>query len=264
MMISLCSCALSSLPQPPSRALALAAARLAAPPALAALRAMSTGAPGGGEGPTVKERKTALRTALREKLGGLEDAHVLAQSEAVAAKVFALPEYKAARGVACFVSMPKEFQTRRLLEGICADGKTLYLPRVESVKEKTMSMLKADSLGDVDSWPAGRWGIPEPPKDGPPRLEALDEESDLDLIIVPGLAFDAQRRRLGQGAGFYDRWLARGLALRDAPASFSGSEGPLHLVGVTLDELVVGEVPTDDFDVIVSRVVSASNTFPPA
>jgi hypothetical protein len=43
-----------------------------------------------------------------------------------------------------------------------------------------------------------RWDIPEPPREGPPRLEALDEESDLDLIIVPGLGFDSSGRRLGQ------------------------------------------------------------------
>jgi len=261
MMISRCSFGQSLLPQLPSRP--LLAKRLIAPVCLA-LCAMSTDAPGGGAEPTVKERKTVLRTALRKKLGELDDAHIQAQSDAVAAKVFALPEYKAARGVACFVSMPKEFNTRRLLEGICADGKTLYLPRVESVKEKTMSMLKADSMQDVDSWPAGRWGIPEPPKDGPPRLEALDEESNMDLVIVPGLAFDRERRRLGQGAGFYDRWLARGLGLRDAPASFSGSEGPLHLVGVTLDELMIDEVPTDDYDVLVSRVVCPGGVFPQA
>jgi len=264
MMISPCSFAPSLLPRLPSRP--PAASKFIAPVCLA-LCAMSTDASSGGGGggeQTVTERKTALRTTLRKKLGELDDEYIKAQSEAVAAKLFALPEYKAARGVACFVSMPKEFGTRKILEGICADGKALYLPRVESVKERTMSMLKAEGMSDVDSWPAGKWGIPEPPKDGPPRLEALDEESNLDLVVVPGLAFDRQRRRLGQGAGFYDRWLARGLALREAPASFSGGEGPLHLVGVTLDELMVDEVPTDDFDMLVSRVVSPGGVFPPA
>jgi len=211
----------------------------------------------------VKESKQALRKTLRERLGAMDDAAIQAASDAVAQKVLALPEYKAARGVACFVSMPKEFNTRRLLEGICADGKTLYLPRVESVKEKTMSMLKAESMADVDSWPAGRWGIPEAPKEGPPRLEALHEESDLDLILVPGLAFDSNRGRLGQGAGFYDRYLEKALQLRKVPGSYSGATGPLLLVGITLDELMVESVPRDRFDLPVDRVVCPSAMYPP-
>jgi 5-formyltetrahydrofolate cyclo-ligase len=93
-------------------------------------------------GMSLKDEKMALRKMLRTKLSEMEDEHIQKSSIMVADKVFALPEYRSARGVACFVSMPKEFNTRRLLEGICADGKTLYLPRVESVKEKTMSMLR--------------------------------------------------------------------------------------------------------------------------
>jgi 5,10-methenyltetrahydrofolate synthetase len=93
-------------------------------------------------GMSLKDEKMALRKTLRTKLSEMDDEHIQKCSIMVADKVFALPEYRNARGVACFVSMPKEFNTRRLLEGICADGKALYLPRVESVKEKTMSMLR--------------------------------------------------------------------------------------------------------------------------
>lgn len=89
-------------------------------------------------------------------------------------------------------------------------------------------------MADIESWPKNKWGIPEPPKGGHPRLEALDEESDLDLFIVPGLAFDKERGRLGQGAGFYDRYLAVALDMRKVDGSFSGATGPLEREFVVL------------------------------
>ena len=222
----------------------------------------STAAAGGGGGgkggDDVKEEKQALRTTLRARLAEMGDDEIARQSQVVADKVLSLPEYKSARGVACFLSMRKEFNTRPLVEAIIRDGKTLYLPRVESAKERTMSMLKAESIEDLDAWPKSKWGIPEPPKDGPPRLEALDEESDLDMVLVPGLAFDSELRRLGQGAGFYDRWLSRAMELRKLPSSFGGAMEPIKLVGVTLDDLMVPRVPTDKYDMLMDRVVCPS------
>lgn len=216
----------------------------------------------GGQGRDVKQEKQAIRTVLRAKLAKMSDEVIAQQSAVVAQKVLSLPEYKSARGIACFLSMPKEFATRPLIEAVLRDGKTLYLPRVESVKDKTMSMLKADSLEDIEAWLPGSWGIKEPPREGPPRLEALDEESNLDLVLVPGLAFDTDLRRLGQGAGFYDRWLARAKDLRKVAGSFQGAKEPLLLVGVTLDDLIVPEVPTDAYDLLMDRVVCASVIHP--
>jgi len=112
-----------------------------------------------------------------------------------------------------------------------------------------MAMLEAFSLADVDAFPPGRWKIPEPPRDGPPRIEALEDSSHVDLVIVPGLAFDAQNGRLGQGAGFYDRYLAQLIEAKRAAGT------PLTLVGVTLDELVIEEVPRDSFDLPMHVVV---------
>ena len=198
---------------------------------------------------SVREAKAELRSRLRKKLSELDDAYIAQASAAVAAKVVELPEYKSCKGVACFVSMPKEFNTRPLLERIFADEKTCYLPRVESVKEHTMSMLQAFSLADVDAFPPGRWKIPEPPREGPARIEALDLSSDVDLVIVPGLGFDAENGRLGQGAGFYDRFLAKLVEAK------RGSGKPLTLLGVTLDELMVSRVPRDTFDLPMDIVV---------
>lgn len=110
-----------------------------------------------------------------------------------------------------------------------------------------MSMLEASSLADIDSFPPSRWGIPEPAREGPTRLEALEDGSQLDMVVVPGLAFDKMGGRLGQGAGFYDRYLAKLQELK--------GEGKLWLVGVTLDELMVERVPRDSLDFLMHHVL---------
>ena len=216
----------------------------------AALSTMSSSEAGGD----LKAEKQALRKELRGRLAALDDAAILRQSEAVSRQLFALPEYAQSTGVACFLSMPKEFNTRPILARLFEDGKRVYLPRVESVKEHTMSLLEASSLADVDSFPPGRWGIPEPSREGPARLEALEEGSQLDMVVVPGLAFDRIGGRLGQGAGFYDRYLAKIQELK--------GQGKVWLVGVTLDELMVERVPCDSLDFLMHHVLWPSKQMP--
>ena len=104
-----------------------------------------------------------------------------------------------------------------------------------------MSMLEASSLADIESFPPSRWGIPAPAR------EALEDGSQLDMVVVPGLAFDKIGGRLGQGAGFYDRYLAKIQQLK--------GEGKVWLVGVTLDELMVERVPRDSLDFIMHHVL---------
>eukprot|EP00961_Rhodomonas_salina_P075603 1014559-Rhodomonas_salina.2 len=205
---------------------------------------------------SMKAAKQALRKELRAKLATMDDDYILRASAAVANQLFELPEYQQCKGVACFVSMPKEFNTLPILERLFQDGKSVYLPRVESIKERKMVMLKADSMADLESFPKNKWGIPEPPKDGPSRIEALDEASDLDFVVVPGLAFDKANGRMGQGAGFYDTYLEMAMSRSKAKGT------KMSLVGVTLDELMVDSVPRDEHDVPLDCVLWPSKPKP--
>ena len=70
-------------------------------------------------------------------------------------------------------------------------------------------------MADIAEFPRSNWGIAEPPRDDS-RADALDAR--VDLVVVPGVAFDCDNGRLGHGAGFYDNWLARADAAADAAA----------------------------------------------
>jgi 5-formyltetrahydrofolate cyclo-ligase len=94
-------------------------------------------------------------------------------------------------------------------------GKNVFVPFIDG---PTMHMLKTPSLADVKSFPSNRWGIPEPPslegrENGLHYLgtllkPALDGKG-LDLIVVPGVAFDRDMNRLGHGKGYYDHFIQR-------------------------------------------------------
>jgi 5-formyltetrahydrofolate cyclo-ligase len=91
-------------------------------------------------------------------------------------------------------------------------------------------------------------GFPEPSADAP-RAEA----DAIDLVIVPGLAFDPRGHRIGYGAGFYDRFLA--------PSARLSGATPTRAVGVCFDFQVLAEVPTSPEDVAVAVVVTDKRAF---
>ena len=126
--------------------------------------------------------------------------------------------------IAFFASTPEEVDLFPLLEEAFRQGKQVYLPRF--LPEKGMYRLVR--LEAMDRLRPGRFGILEPASDQPPPTHALD------LILVPGLAFDEKGRRLGRGKGFYDRLLRE----------YTGAR-----CGVAFDWQVVPQVPAGPMDV---------------
>ena len=189
------------------------------------------------------------------------------QSNSVFTKLFTLPQYQAAKSIGFFLSMPNyEIQTRSAIHRIVYDdGKVLYVPKVGLDFEEcdmdlircdtTTSALTAENKGSgeresgsgenemfYDNWPRNKWGIPEPPlpvsasttKDTNTN-DAIAKPGDIDLLIVPGLAFDSNGCRLGQGKGYYDRFIAKMRCQEE-------KNKPL-LVGVCLEEQFLDEIP---------------------
>ena len=131
------------------------------------------------------------------------------------------------------------------------------------VDDGTACTRGGETTSFYDGWPRNRWGIPEPPvSDDAADDDAVAKPGDIDLLVVPGLAFDAAGRRLGQGKGYYDRFIARmrGEDQDDAVVGGRGGDDddddddddggrggvawrrPL-LVGVCLEEQFLCEVP---------------------
>ena len=106
--------------------------------------------------------------------------------------------FRQAKTVMAYAAIPPEVKLAPVLEAILAAGKTLILPRCEA--DGIMTARRIDDLRQLIS---GAYGIPEPKPDAP-----VVSAAEIDLVLVPGLAFDRTGRRLGRGKGYYDRFLA--------------------------------------------------------
>ena len=154
---------------------------------------------------TKEAEKQQLRAAVRRLNGQLSPRYRSAADRAIAGHLLALPEYREAETVFCFVSAGLEIDTRPILEHALSDGKTLCIPLC--VGRGIMEPRIVDSL---DRLAPGAYGIPEPPEDSPSV-----SPDQVDLAVIPCLTCSRSGRRLGQGGGYYDRFLSgyRGAAL---------------------------------------------------
>ncbi|CAD7696207.1 unnamed protein product [Ostreobium quekettii] len=145
-----------------------------------------------------------------------------------------------------------EVLTTGIVQAALSTGRRCYVPRVED-RQANMSFLKIVSMEDLQ--PAPPFGILEPQEceeSGVPRENALQAEGPLDVLFMPGLAFDLQGGRLGRGGGYYDSFVTR-CKLR---AKEKGWAPPL-LVALTFQCQMVEEVPMGGDDVHVDAVVTS-------
>lgn len=193
----------------------------------------------------LQTQKKALRKAMAVKLRSLSAADIQQQSQAVAERLLASPIFLRSRSVSCYMSMPLgEVQTSALLSATLSSGKTLFVPKIDIASERKMDFLKVYDIEDLRTFPSGTWGIKEPDYEwkGHRRANALDEDVGLlDLILVPGVAFDRSLSRLGHGKGYYDHFVS----LYTSSKSANSYKKPM-LVALALREQILeaGEVPT--------------------
>ncbi|KAL1674607.1 hypothetical protein EV122DRAFT_220256 [Schizophyllum commune] len=157
---------------------------------------------------TIAAEKRALRKLVSAKLKALSVADISQQSEAIASRVLALPAFKESRRISCYMSMPtSEVVTTSLVNSILDHGKTLFIPRISVEAPGHMDFLQLHGREDLGSLKAGTWGIKEPDLHwlGNPRQS---EAPGIDVILVPGVAFDRSMSRLGHGKGYYDRFIS--------------------------------------------------------
>jgi 5-formyltetrahydrofolate cyclo-ligase len=141
-----------------------------------------------------------------------------------------LSEYHNAKKISVYLSMPHgEISTTGIVRDALARGKEVFIPYIHTVeaesaqaKVSVMDMLSLNSMEEFESLMPDKWGIPSLSETSvstkkncfggygvAPRPRNAEEISGLDLIVVPGMAFDFNLRRLGHGKGYYDRFLNR-------------------------------------------------------
>ena len=146
--------------------------------------------------------KGQLRSQLLRQLQQQEEDARRQRSEAIRRKVFRLTAFRRAKTVCCYVALPYEVQTWRMIEEMLVKRKRVVVPLVRP-RSKRLALSEVRDP-DADLAP-GAFGVWEPKRSARRPVRPRD----LDLVLVPGLAFDRRGHRLGHGWGYFDRFLAR-------------------------------------------------------
>jgi 5-formyltetrahydrofolate cyclo-ligase len=183
-----------------------------------------------------QEQKKKLREQAHANRNAQSDKDELSQE--ICARFAALPEYVRARTVMYYIDVRSEVRTRHALPGALAEGKKIVVPWCNDQGE-----LELFHLESMDELAIGMYKILEPKQE----LRALPAKQvkaeDLDLVMVPGVAFDRSGARMGHGKGYYDKLLQHARA--DAP-----------LVALAFECQLFPEIPTAPHDIFMDRIIT--------
>lgn len=166
-----------------------------------------------------KYRKEASVEAIRKNSGEICE------------KFLNLPEYRTAEVVFAYIDCKNEVETKKVIEQCWEDGKAIAVPKVFG---EVMRYYTISSYEDLEE---GYFGIMEP------KHEILQEiVCDDGLMILPGLAFDGQRHRVGYGGGFYDRYLEAHPGMKKIAFAFEFQ--------------IFDQVPFEEFDIQPEKIIT--------
>ena len=181
----------------------------------------------------IQQLKQKLRRETQDRLAGMTDGQRSVASSQACLLLGQQQIWKEARSILFYAPMPGEPDVWPLVADSLAAGKLVALPRFDATTGNYAACQLQDSVRDIVK---GRFGIREPAEAC--GVAPLDR---LDLVLVPGVAFDLRGRRLGRGKGFYDRLLplVRGITC-----------------AVAFDEQIVAEIPVEPHDVVLNWILT--------
>jgi len=178
--------------------------------------------------------KKKIRSDVKVKREAHPDGERVAKSAKIGERLFALPEFKRARVILFYASKKHEVQTHELIEQALLLGKRVAVPLTD-MRCHCLHLSEVKCLRDLAP---GHFGILEPTK---ATFRPVSPHS-IDIVIVPGVAFDPQGNRIGYGMGFYDS------LLRQMPHA--------KAIALAFEFQLVDEIPAEAHDVRVHRIIT--------
>ena len=179
--------------------------------------------------------KKKIRKEILEKLHNINKEQKKKRVKALKEKLFSLNEFKKAKCVMFYVSKHYEVDTHGMIDESIVMGKKVVVP-ITLKEEKTLKL--SELRNREKELIEGHYGIHQP---GEEHIKVVSLK-DVDLMVVPGIAFDKHGHRLGHGGGYFDRFLHKA-----PPALFT--------VGLAFDFQMVDELPRYDTDIPLHRII---------
>jgi len=184
----------------------------------------------------LKERKSVIRRRSGERREGLSDEARAKKSQAIMAYLFEFANFREARTVLFYMNSGSEVATEAMIRKALGHEKFVALPWVDKTEGKIVP-LKLDNLdGDVKP---GYRGIREPI---PQQCKAIPVEN-IDLAIIPGVAFDERGGRIGHGTGFYDKLIP-------------GLDVTTRKVALAFECQIVSQIPMEPHDRYIDIIIT--------
>ncbi|XP_017773721.1 PREDICTED: 5-formyltetrahydrofolate cyclo-ligase [Nicrophorus vespilloides] len=193
---------------------------------------------------SVQASKALLRKEIKQKILSLNAKDKLSQTEFVCNKVINLPIFKACQRISIYLSTNHEIGTELIIRKMFEMNKMCFIPRYFG---DVLEMVRLKSMDDWETLPLTKWKIKQPSLDEI-REDAI-KTGGLDLVIVPGVAFTKDGKRLGHGKGYYDKFLQNLSQIQEI--------GPTT-IGLAFKEQMVEVLPTHDHDVKLDSIICAT------
>lgn len=172
---------------------------------------------------------------LRQLIRMLKQQHSTSESAVIIERLKQNEHFAAAHTLFLYSALADEVQIQTLLDELIEKGKRVLLPRVTSDIDMELRLYTGPQ-----SLRQGAFGILEPVG------EIFKDYEQIDVAVIPGMAFDAKGHRLGRGKGYYDHFLAH----------LSPLVSHLYKIGICFPWQMVDEVPADEHDVSMDCIVS--------
>jgi len=158
-------------------------------------------------------------------------------SKIIQSKLYELPHYKNAQNIMFYIDAKNEVKTDEAILKSISLGKSVYVPKI--IGKGEMIAVKIKSLDELQE---GHFGILEPISD-----EAI-EPQNLDIVIVPGVAFDRRGYRIGYGGGYYDRFLKK-LSIKTVKIAFA------------FEFQILDTLPQEEHDILMDIIISEKQIY---
>lgn len=183
----------------------------------------------------MEKTKKHIRQEVFKRRRDAEKQQIVEHSHQITERVVLLSQFQKADWIYLYVDCKNEVMTQELFELSIKMGKHVAVPRVEG---KEMCFYEIHSYEELE---AGYFGILEPIT----SCEKADGYQG--LMIMPGVAFDSKKHRVGYGGGFYDRYLAK--------------YSQLYKVAIAFDFQIFQDVPMEETDILPDVIITETNVF---